>query len=89
MINALKAKELYRRDQEYIIDPATNTVSIVDSFTGRVLAGRRFTDGLQQSIEAKEALRISEETQVTAKVKWSEVDDIYCDFILYLSYWMY
>lgn len=71
MINAVKAKELYRKDTEYIVDQGT--VSIIDSFTGRVLAGRRFTDGLQQSIEAKEGLRVSEETQVIAKVTYQNL----------------
>ena len=73
IVNALKAKELYRKDQEYIIDPVSKAVMIVDSFTGRILDGRRFSDGLQQSIEAKEGLTISEETQVTAKVLCFEV----------------
>ena len=52
VISALKAKELFQKDQQYIVSEA-GQVSIVDSFTGRVLAGRRFSDGLQQAIEAK------------------------------------
>ena len=52
VIQALKAKELFQRDQQYIVGEA-GQVSIVDSFTGRVLSDRRFSDGLQQAIEAK------------------------------------
>jgi preprotein translocase subunit SecA len=56
IINALKAKELFKVDQEYIIKDGA--ISIIDAFSGRVLDGRRFTDGLQQSIEAKEKLLV-------------------------------
>jgi preprotein translocase subunit SecA len=50
IINAIKAKELFSKDKDYIIN-ADGQVSIIDTFSGRVLEGRRFTDGLQQSIE--------------------------------------
>ena len=52
------------QDQEYIVRSEDNTIAIVDAFSGRVLEGRRFTDGLQQSIEAKEGVPVSGETQV-------------------------
>ena len=55
LISALKAKELFAKDKEYIVKD--DSIQIVDSFSGRVLEGRRFSDGLQQSIEAKESLR--------------------------------
>jgi preprotein translocase subunit SecA len=71
VINALKAKELYNRDKEYTIN--NGQVDIIDAFTGRVLEGRRFTDGLQQSIEAKEGLDVSGETQVVAKVTYQNL----------------
>ena len=71
VINALKAKELYNKDKEYTIN--NGQVDIIDAFTGRVLEGRRFTDGLQQSIEAKEALDVSGETQVVAKVTYQNL----------------
>lgn len=71
VINALKAKELYNKDKEYTINDGQ--VDIIDAFTGRVLEGRRFTDGLQQSIEAKEALDVSGETQVVAKVTYQNL----------------
>jgi len=73
IINAIKAKELYIKDQQYIVDKDSNTISIVDSFTGRILQGRRFTDGLQQAIEAKENLQVSSETQVVAKVTYQNL----------------
>mgnify|MGYP005689483277 FL=1 len=62
IVSALKAKELFARDKEYIIKD--NEIFIVDSFTGRVMEGRRFTDGIQQAIEAKEGMQVSSETQV-------------------------
>mmetsp|Transcript_19540 Transcript_19540/g.18872 ORF Transcript_19540/g.18872 Transcript_19540/m.18872 type:complete len:1035 (-) Transcript_19540:297-3401(-) len=71
IINALKAKELFKVDQEYIIKDGA--ISIIDAFSGRVLDGRRFTDGLQQSIEAKEKLLVSGETQVVAKVTYQNL----------------
>lgn len=55
---------LNAQDQEYIVRSEDNTIAIVDAFSGRVLEGRRFTDGLQQSIEAKEGVPVSGETQV-------------------------
>jgi len=72
IINSLKAKELYFKDKEYIVKDGTN-IAIVDAFSGRVLEGRRFTDGLQQSIEAKEKLKVSGETQVVAKVTYQNL----------------
>ena len=71
VINALKAKELYNKDKEYTIN--NGQVDIIDAFTGRVLEGRRFTDGLQQSIEAKENLAVSGETQVVAKITYQNL----------------
>ena len=62
IISALKAKELFTRDKEYIIKD--NELFIVDSFTGRVMEGRRFTDGIQQAIEAKEGMQVSADTEV-------------------------
>ena len=63
---ALKAKELYQRDKDYLI--ADNEVKIVDEFTGRVLEGRRWSDGLHQAVEAKEGVRIKEENQTLATI---------------------
>ena len=63
---ALKAKELYRRDKDYIVD--AGEVKIVDEFTGRVLEGRRWSEGIHQAVEAKENLRINEENQTLATI---------------------
>ena len=63
---ALKAKELYQRDSEYLIDHGE--VKIVDEFTGRVLEGRRYSEGLHQAIEAKEGVAIKEENQTLATI---------------------
>ncbi len=63
---ALRAKELYRRDRDYIVD--RSQVKIVDEFTGRVLEGRRWSDGLHQAVEAKEGVAIKEENQTLATI---------------------
>jgi preprotein translocase subunit SecA len=63
---ALKAKELYRRDKDYIIQQGE--VKIVDEFTGRILEGRRWSEGLHQAVEAKEGVRIKEENQTLATI---------------------
>jgi preprotein translocase subunit SecA len=64
--NALKAKELYKRDVDYIV--TQGEVKIVDEFTGRILEGRRYSEGLHQAIEAKENVRIKEENQTLATI---------------------
>jgi preprotein translocase subunit SecA len=66
MQNALRAKELYKRDVEYVV--VDGEVKIVDEFTGRVLEGRRYSEGLHQAIEAKEGVRIKEENQTLATI---------------------
>jgi len=63
---SLKAKELYLRDVDYLIDHGE--VKIVDEFTGRVLEGRRYSEGLHQAIEAKEGVAIKEENQTLATI---------------------
>jgi preprotein translocase subunit SecA len=63
---ALKAKELYKRDDEYVVQQGE--VLIVDEFTGRILPGRRYSEGLHQAIEAKEGVRIKEENQTLATI---------------------
>ena len=63
---ALKAKELYKRDVEYVVQHGE--VKIVDEFTGRILPGRRYSEGLHQAIEAKEGVRIKEENQTLATI---------------------
>ena len=63
---ALKAKELYQRDKDYIIQHGE--VKIVDEFTGRILEGRRWSEGLHQAVEAKEGVKIKEENQTLATI---------------------
>ena len=63
---ALRAKALYHRDVEYLV--SHGQVMIVDEFTGRVLEGRRYSEGLHQDIEAKEGVRIKEENQTLAAI---------------------
>jgi preprotein translocase subunit SecA len=65
--NAIKAKELYRRDKEYIVNEE-GEVLIVDEFTGRILHGRRFNEGMHQAIEAKEGVEVKQENQTLATI---------------------
>jgi preprotein translocase subunit SecA len=64
--NALKAKELFLRDKDYIV--RNGEVLIVDEFTGRVLIGRRYNEGMHQAIEAKEGVEIKAENQTLATI---------------------
>jgi preprotein translocase subunit SecA len=64
--NALKARDLYRRDREYVV--VAGEVQIVDENTGRVLDGRRYSEGLHQAIEAKEGVKVKDENQTLATV---------------------
>ncbi|MDA2983698.1 MAG: preprotein translocase subunit SecA [Actinomycetota bacterium] len=64
--NALKARDLYRRDREYVV--TEGEVQIVDENTGRVLSGRRYSEGLHQAIEAKEGVTVRDENQTLATV---------------------
>ncbi|MCU0515369.1 MAG: preprotein translocase subunit SecA [Oscillatoria sp. Prado101] len=68
IFNALKAKELFIKDKNYIV--LDREVVIVDEFTGRVLQGRRWSDGLHQAIEAKERVDIQPETQTLATITY-------------------
>ncbi|AII04705.1 preprotein translocase subunit SecA [Rhodococcus opacus] len=64
--NAIKAKELYTKDKDYIV--RDGEVIIVDEFTGRVLVGRRYNEGMHQAIEAKEKVEIKAENQTLATI---------------------
>ncbi len=66
LTQAMRAKELYHRDKEYIV--SNGEVQIVDEFTGRVLEGRRWSDGLHQAVEAKERVKIQDENHTWATV---------------------
>ncbi|PPJ63969.1 preprotein translocase subunit SecA [Cuspidothrix issatschenkoi] len=75
MFNAIKAKELFLKDVNYIV--RNDEVVIVDEFTGRVLPGRRWSDGLHQAVEAKEHVEIQPETQTLATITYQNL------FLLY------
>ncbi len=64
--NAIKAKELFKKDKDYIV--SDGEVLIVDEFTGRILHGRRYNEGMHQAIEAKEGVEIKQENQTLATV---------------------
>ncbi len=64
--NAIRAKELFRRDRDYVV--MNGEVMIVDEHTGRILAGRRYNEGLHQAIEAKEEVEVKAENQTLATV---------------------
>ena len=64
--NSLKAHHLYKRDVNYVIEDGE--IIIVDEFTGRKMPGRQWSDGLHQSVEAKEGVRVKEETQTLATI---------------------
>jgi preprotein translocase subunit SecA len=68
VFNAIKAKELFINDVNYIV--RNDEIVIVDEFTGRVMPGRRWSDGLHQAIEAKEAVEIQPETQTLATITY-------------------
>lgn len=75
IINALKAKELFLINQHYIV--RSNEIIIVDEFTGRIMEGRRWSDGLHQAIESKENLPIQKENQTLASITYQNL------FLLY------
>ena len=72
---ALKANFLFNKDVDYIL--RENKVQIIDEFTGRVLGGRRFSDGLHQAIEARENVEIQEENQTLASITYQNYFRLY------------
>lgn len=75
ILNALKAKELFLKDRHYIVKE--KDIVIVDEFTGRIMAGRRWSDGLHQAIESKEYLPIQNENKTLASITYQNL------FLLY------
>ncbi len=75
LLQALKAKELFVRDTDYVIK--NGEVMIVDEFTGRLMEGRRWSDGLHQAIEAKEGVKIQDETQTLASITFQNLFRLY------------
>ena len=76
ILNSVKAKELFQKDKNYIIDENLEVV-IVDEFTGRTMQGRRWSDGLHQAVEAKEGVPIKSESQTLASITYQNL------FLLY------
>jgi len=75
LLQALKAKELFIKDTDYVV--RDNEVMIVDEFTGRLMQGRRWSDGLHQAIEAKEGVPIQDETQTLASITFQNLFRLY------------
>ena len=73
--NALKAKELFKKDKEYLV--YDGQIVIVDKFTGRLMQGRRFNEGIHQSIEAKEGVKIQNESQTFATITFQNYFRLY------------
>ena len=72
---ALRAKALMKRDRDYVV--RDNEIVIVDEFTGRLMTGRRYSDGLHQAIEAKEGVRIQRESQTLATITFQNYFRMY------------
>lgn len=80
LVQALRAKEIYKLDTDYVIVPNEEgkpEVTIVDEFTGRMMQGRRWSDGLHQAIEAKERVPIQEETMTFASITYQNLFRLY------------
>ena len=73
--NALRASSVYLRDRDYIV--RNDEVLIVDEHTGRVLPGRRYSDGLQQALEAKEGVKIQQESKTLANITFQNYFRMY------------
>src|SRR5207302_2418732 len=71
----LRAHTLYKRDVEYVVKEGE--VIIVDEFTGRLMPGRRWSDGLHQAVEAKEGLKIQQENQTLATITFQNYFRMY------------
>ncbi|HEY8945889.1 MAG TPA: preprotein translocase subunit SecA, partial [Polyangiaceae bacterium] len=76
MNQLLRAHALYKRDQHYMVS-ADGKILIIDEFTGRVLPGRRWSDGLHQAVEAKENVRIQEESRTMATITFQNLFRLY------------
>ncbi len=74
-LQALKAHKIFKRDVDYVV--ADNKVVIVDEFTGRLMQGRRFSDGLHQALEAKEKVKVEAENQTLASITFQNYFRLY------------
>ena len=73
--NALRARSLYLKDKDYVVKD--NQVTIVDEFTGRLMVGRRWSDGLHQAVEAKEGVTIQQESKTLATISFQNYFRMY------------
>ncbi len=76
LLAALRAHNLYHKDQHYVVTPDGEVV-IVDEFTGRLMDGRRWSDGLHQAVEAKEGVEIKQENQTLASITFQNYFRLY------------
>ena len=76
---ALRATHIYHRDQHYVVQQGQNggEIVIVDEFTGRLMAGRRWSEGLHQAVEAKEGVPIQPENQTLASITFQNYFRLY------------
>jgi len=75
LLQALKAKELFMKDTDYVVK--NGEIVIVDEFTGRMMEGRRWSDGLHQAVEAKENVKIQDESQTLASITFQNLFRLY------------
>ena len=73
--NALRARSLYLKDRDYVVNDSG--VTIVDEFTGRLMVGRRWSDGLHQAVEAKEGVVIQQESKTLATISFQNYFRMY------------
>ncbi|KKS27054.1 MAG: Protein translocase subunit SecA [Candidatus Yanofskybacteria bacterium GW2011_GWC2_41_9] len=76
---ALKAEILFKRDRDYVVNPSTDggEVIIVDEFTGRLMPGRRWSEGLHQAVEAKEGVKVEKESRTLATITFQNYFRLY------------
>jgi len=73
--NAIKAQALFHKDKDYVVKD--NEIIIVDEFTGRLMQGRRWSDGLHQAVEAKENVKVQQESQTWATITFQNYFRLY------------
>ncbi len=73
-----KAKEIFAKDVNYVVREDEQDIQIVDEFTGRVMEGRRWSDGLHQAVEAKEGLPVKNEATTIASISYQAFFQLFC-----------
>jgi preprotein translocase subunit SecA len=77
VVQALTAREFYQRDKQYVIEPETQKVVIVDEFTGRLMPDREWRDGLHQAVEAKELVKVNSPKDTFARISFQRFFRLY------------